>query len=371
MKLKKLACAVLACAAAVAMLAVPASAATVNATQKIELLSGAPIDKDGVQYESIGDTITPGQTVYFLLPGDAGKILGNSTNIRVNARRSTNAKYIGNISVVSKRLTSGSGYFTVPSGFGKNDGYSETNSVARNARNTYIAVELKDYTGEDELKIELDVSFTVRKSAANGYGFSYGTGTSSRKTGVSGAASKANPVFLSGDDFKTNGDKMTLRIQLYMGNNQVRNTDITILAGSAGQNIEPVAAEENTVTFEDRNDTLATLTYLASSNPDKFYAKLSTKWTSALLAKFENAEAFIYRFQDATIDSSSRAKLSINNPFDTEEVNPKKVYIYRVSTSGVLSNVTSSFTYDADEDAYTTKTRTIGTYVLSDTKIKL
>lgn len=358
----------LACAAVLTLASIP-TFATATAAKRIETLTGAPIDEDGVQYSDIGDTITPGQTIYFLLPGEAGKLLNNTTNIRVTTRKTQNAKFLGNISVVSKRLTTGSGSYSVPSGFAATDAYAATNTVTRNVRNNYIAVELKDYTGTEEVRIEFEVSFTVRKSAAKGYGFTYGTGKSALKSGYTGAASQENPIYIPASDFKTNGDKITLKAVLFIGNKQNSSPDITIQAGSAGQTIDPVAGEENTVTFEDRNNTLATLTYHASSNPEKFFAKLSTKWTSNLLTRFDDAEAFIWRFSAANIDSSSRATLALNNPFDEDSVDPFDVYIYTVDSNGVLKNVTSSFSYDEDEDTFSFKTRTLGTYIISDTKI--
>jgi len=115
---------------------------------------------------------------------------------------------------------------------------------------------------------------------------------------------------------------------------------------------------------------LATLTFKANDDPDKFYAKLSTKWTSALLAKFRNTDAVIRAFSPATIDSSSRATLALNNPFD-EDVDPEDVYIYALNSKGALVNATTSFTYNEDDDTFEIKTRTLTTYIISDVRVRI
>ena len=56
------------------------------------------------------------------------------------------------------------------------------------------------------------------------------------------------------------------------------------------------------------------------------------------------------------------------NPFGSQ-VDPEDVYIYLVSSTGKLTNVTDSFWYDEDEDAFLTRTRTLGTWVISDGKV--
>lgn len=371
MRLKQLAAAVLS-VAVVCSLAVPAAAAVTNPTLNIESLTGAPIDEDGVQYADMGTTVIPGQTIYFLLPGGSGKIFGNTDQVRVSVRKTRNSKYIDTVTVADKRLVSGTGSYTVPSGV-TDPNYFNTNAVPKSGRNTYLAVKLKDYTGADEIKVEMDVSFTVRKSSATGYGFTYGTGTSVVKDANNTAipATVGNPSVVDNANFKTSGDKLTLRAAFYIGNKQDSGEDVTISVGGAGKTVKPVANTENVINFDTSSDTIATLTFQASSNPSKFLARLSNTWTTTLLNKFKNTDAVIWRFSAANVDSSSRALLALKNPFDPDDVDPRNVYVYSVSASGVISNVTSSFTYDEDEDTFSTKVRSLGTYIISDKKVKV
>ena len=139
--------------------------------------------------------------------------------------------------------------------------------------------------------------------------------------------------------------------------------------GKNSTTVKPLKNEQNIVTFES-DGTMAILEFNANSNPEKFYAKLTTKWTSELLRTFRDTDAVIRKFSAATIPATSRAKLMLINPFDPDEIEPESIYIYQVNAKGGLSNVTSSFWYDADEDAFCTRTRTLGTWVLSNERVK-
>lgn len=359
---------------ALAALALPAAADTVNPTKELLSLSGAPIDKDGKQYAKTDDTVTPGQTVYFLLPGDAGKMLGNDRYVRMTTRKTRNSKYINQIYLTDRILTSKSGQtYSVPNGL-NNTYYYKTNDVKANARNTYVAVEIKDYTGAEEIRLDFDLNFTVRRDSSAGYGFRYGTGTTARNSLTPPAGSPAmaatvyNPWFLESANFKSSGDRITLTGRVYVGNKSTNGYDTSVTVGGAGKTIKIAAADDNFVSFDTKYDTIATLEFVGSSNPDDFIARLSTKWPSDLLSKFRNTDAVIWRFTAANIDCDSRAKLSLKNPFD-EDFNPKRAYIYSVDSRGVLRDVTKNFTYDSDEDVYYTRTRSLGIYVISDKKV--
>lgn len=351
------------------LLTVPAAAETITPFQYLKTLSGPPIDKDGKQYDAEA-AVTPGQTIYFLLPGDAGKMLGNDRNVRMTSRKTNNAKYINRIYLTDRILTSKKdATYTVPNGLTHKDYYT-TNSVKANARNTYVAVELKDYTGFDEIRVDFDLNFTVRRDSNTGYGFRYGTGTSTRKPNTASAANVYNPWFIENTRFKSSGDRMTLTGQIYVANKSTNGYDTSVTVGGAGKTIKIAPADNNFISFDTNYDTIATLEFVGSSNPEDFIARLSTKWPSDLLSKFRDTDAVIWRFTEASIDCDSRAQLSLRNPFDEDSrINPKRVYIYSVDSRGILRDVTRNFIYDSDEDIYTTRTRTLGIYIISDQKV--
>ena len=69
--------------------------------------------------------------------------------------------------------------YIVPSGI-TNNNYYATNAVKAYARHQYVAVEIKDYTGSEEIRLDFDLNFTVRRDSTTGYGFSYGVGRTDR-----------------------------------------------------------------------------------------------------------------------------------------------------------------------------------------------
>ncbi|MBE6904723.1 MAG: hypothetical protein E7476_00375 [Ruminococcaceae bacterium] len=336
---------------------VTAFAASVNTqTSNITALTGLPINENGKQVASAGDTIAPNQKIYYLIPPEAAKYLNDSKAFKLSVRKTTNGKYVSSVKLVEKKLLSGTGTnYYVPAGaaaINKNDA-ATYKTYAANARNTYLEIALKDTTSIDEFKVELTASFTARK-ANTSTGIQYAGGA---QFFGNTTANKINP-----------NDKLNLKVSFYMANDS-DSGDATVTVGEKGVVVKPDANSNNEIVFEG-SDTFATLTFKANDDPDKFYAKLSTKWTSALLAKFRNTDAVIRAFSPATIDSSSRATLALNNPFD-EDVDPEDVYIYALNSKGALVNATTSFTYNEDDDTFEIKTRTLTTYIISDVRVRI
>lgn len=338
---------------------VTAFATAVNTkTSDITALTGLPINENGKQVAAAGDSIAPNQKIYYLLPPEAAKYLNDSKAFKLSVRKTTNGKYVNSVKLVEKKLLSSSGTnYYVPAGSGAITTDPATyKTYAANARNTYLEVDLKDTTSTDEFKVELTASFTARKANA-GTGIQYAGGATQFFGNTASGENKINP-----------NDKLNLKISFYMANAS-DSGDTTVTVGEKGLIVKPDANSNNEIVFES-SDTFATLTFKASDDPKKFYAKLATKWPAALLAKFRNTDAVIRAFSPATVDSSSRATLALNNPFD-EDVDPEDVYIYSLNSKGVLVNATSSFTYNDDDDTFETKTRTLTTYIISDVKVKI
>ena len=134
----------------------------------------------------------------------------------------------------------------------------------------------------------------------------------------------------------------------------------------------PVSNDKNGVNW----DSVATLWFTADDDASKFYAKLSTKADAAVCARYPDAELYFRDFTGTpSISASSRATLTLLNPFsqeDSTQVNPQSCHIYTKDADGDLTDVTSLFTYlDTDEDGneidgWRIKTRTLGSYVISD-----
>ncbi len=134
----------------------------------------------------------------------------------------------------------------------------------------------------------------------------------------------------------------------------------------------PVSNDKNGVNW----DSVATLFFTADDDASKFYTKLSTKADDAVCQSFPDAELYFCDFSGSpAISAASRATLTLLNPFaqeDSPQVNPESCHIYTKDAEGELTDVTSLFTYlDTDEDGnevdgWRIKTRTLGSYVISD-----
>lgn len=338
-------------------LGVGASAAS---TTTIDLMkvSGQPIMDDGKQVlpaqttATPSDSIAPNQSIYFALPPSVASWLSNSSNFRMTSKKVTNSKLIKSIKLVEKRLSGANLNVYIPN---KANAAANISADFYNMnpanRQTYIEVALNDTTSEDEFKVAFSVTFSAKKAGTLTYA-PKGDGTTEPL---------ANLAI---------GDQLTLNGTFFVANKLVTSGDANISVGEKGMTVKPIGNEDNEITFES-NDTLATLYFRATNNPSKFYAKLSTKWSSALLAKFSDTNAVIRAFSTANIDCTSRATLALNNPFSSDDVDPSDVYIYAVSSKGVLSDATKNFTYNDDDDTFECLTRSLGTWIISDQKISL
>ena len=159
-------------------------------------------------------------------------------------------------------------------------------------------------------------------------------------------------------------------------NNAVTTTDgEDAMAGDGGAIWKPTKNEEQEYTWEDENNTLATLKYDSDDGQTKMYYKLSTKWDNAYYAEnFADQDAFLYDFiAGPSASSTSRATLSLRVPFVDEDGEltcaEDEIYVYEMNDDGTLADVSNKFTFmeDEDSDGYVlqTKLRELGTYVVA------
>lgn len=268
------------------------------------------------------ETVTPGNAYYILL-GDStafSEWATNSANARVSTKKIKNGSLIQSIGLVEKRLD--------------------------NTRKSYLQVTFKDNASADEIRVDFSVTFTAKKDMT-----------------------RATSIFNGSKFLLKRNETILLTSTLYVSNENVEGGDTTVSVGKTGAYVKPIGGETNEVIFEDSNDVIATLTFDAASNPSKFYAKVTTNWTTTTIKKFQNTDAVIRTFYPATVDSRSRARLALSNPYDTDRHDPTKVWIYSLDSKGVPTDISKSFKYNSDLDAYTTSIRTLGTYVISNVKI--
>ena len=186
--------------------------------------------------------------------------------------------------------------------------------------------------------------------------------------------------------FDTTIDKLPLTICLRDGftfnlefefwvNNAVTTTDgEDAMAGDGGAIWKPTKNEEQEYTWEDENNTLATLTYDSDDGQTKMYYKLSTKWDNAYYAEhFADQDAFLYDFiAGPSASSTSRATLQLRVPFVDEDDEltcaEDEIYVYEMDEEGNLTDISNKFTFTEDDSngyVLETKLRELGTYVVA------
>lgn len=176
------------------------------------------------------------------------------------------------------------------------------------------------------------------------------------------------PIYLA------DGFTFTMGFEFWV-NNAVTTTDgEDAMAGDGGAIWKPTKNEEQEYTWEDENNTLATLTYDSDDGQTKMYYKLSTKWDNAYYAEhFADQDAFLYDFiAGPSASSTSRATLQLRVPFVDEDDEltcaEDEIYVYEMDEEGNLTDISNKFTFTEDDSngyVLETKLRELGTYVVA------
>ena len=220
---------------------------------------------------------------------------------------------------------------------------------AGDARKWYVEIKIKDDMTDTEFKFNPEVSLTAKADIV--------LGSDTIKKGVKGTC----------DD-----------IVFWISNTGINEDDIDRTAGTGGEIFKPVKNEENTVLWEDENNTLATLTFDADSNVSKYYPKMSTKWDNVKYAElFADQDAFVRQWVGTpSISSTSRATLELNVPYIDEDdeltVDEDSIIVYEETADGELVDITAKGKFDWNDDdefVFTMKTRSLGTYIFAEAPV--
>ncbi|WP_101909819.1 hypothetical protein [Marasmitruncus massiliensis] len=226
-------------------------------------------------------------------------------------------------------------------------------TIFPNERENAIHVELNnDYT-DDDFKISPEITFTAKEDLT--------------KDGKE--AKEGETVTIA------KGSKFTIDFTAHVSNETRHTDDESFDAGTDGIVVKPEKDEDNTITWQDENDDIAKLEFEGDSDVNKYFPKLSTKWSDSDYAEnFAGQDAYIFDFVGhPTISATSRPLLTIYNPFYDEDedqltVPAEDVVVYEV-VDGSLVDVTDKFTAGQNDDGdevFTIKTRTLGTYIFAE-----
>ncbi|WP_195376623.1 hypothetical protein [Anaerotruncus rubiinfantis] len=289
-----------------------------------EFADDAYTDK-GVAITDLEAKLAPDQKIYFGFNDTINTFLNDEDAYKFKGDKgSDNSKMIESVKLVQKNLGGGAG------------------------RRWYVEVKVKDDMTDKEYKLSPEVVFTLKKDAEIG-----------------------------GEPYK-DGEKFRFYTVLWIGNTTDTTDDSDETAGTGGKMIKPVKNEENTITWEDENDTLATLTFDADSDVAKYFPKLSTKWDNVKYAElFADQDAFVRQWVGTpSISSTSRAVLELNVPYIDEDdeltVDEDSIIVYEETADGELIDITDKGTFDWNEDdeyVFTMKTRKLGTYIFAEAPV--
>lgn len=223
-----------------------------------------------------------------------------------------------------------------------------------NQRTAFLKVTLADSTTTSDLKTTGTITFKAKGNSS-----SY-TGSKAVKT-----------------DVWSSGNDVTIDYTFWINNVKKQNDD-NIDTGDRVY-FDPDDNEDNTLVW---GDDRAALFFEANDDASKFYARLQTKSDSEIYSTYAdpvNADLWFFDFVgNPTVPATSRATLTLGIPWDEDDdytPNPEDCFIYEKDADGNLTDVTSKFTYSEDNDGtteipgWTIKTRTLGTYVISDTEL--
>ena len=314
-------------------------------------------DNNGITYviENVGrdgsillDNIAPNQTFYIPLGIDLVSDIQTELNN-------------GGTATASQLVDDGLFKMSVDkSGNGKSLIKSITQISEKNVgdgRGSYLRVELNNSTTTEELKAQADITFKAKKTVN----------------------ASTNSKDYDGVNSWTSGEKAELRLTMWINNKGISGTDGDAELGE-GIYFDPESNDTNTLIW---GDDRAALAFESDDDAGKFYAKLSTKSHSEIYELYADpvdADLWFYDFVgNPTIPSTSRATLTLGIPWDDDDdyaPDPTACYIYRLESDGSITDVTDLFTYSDDNDAtgiegWSIKTRTLGTYMVSDTELEL
>ena len=245
-------------------------------------------------------------------------------------------------------------------------------SIKDIGRQTALEIKLQNDMTDADYKVNPTATFTAKKYIIlNDEAIAAGVLNVSKIDSYVDTEEEAKKV--EDKTYLAPGTKITLDIGNFYVNNTLEEGDQDWTAGTGGFIAKPVKNDDNEITWEDENDTIARLTFEGDSDVNKYYPKLSTKWDNADYAEnFKDTDAFFRSFVgNPTISATSRPVLELYNPFVNEDgedtVAVEDIVIYEV-VDGALVDVTAKFTAGENDDGdsvFTLKTRTLGTYIFS------
>ncbi|WP_101548089.1 MULTISPECIES: acid shock protein [Anaerotruncus] len=266
--------------------------------------------------------------------------------------------------------------------------------IADPSRTTAVTLNEKDFTDGDLWKVKFDKGGDNSKMIAKislsekNYGGDRGPWvkietkadytTDEFKIKPSMTLTAKDDITIGGVVRFVKGDKINVDFGTIYISNDEDPADQDYAAGTGGVVLKPTKNDDNEITWEDEQNTIAVLKFMGDDNQTKFFPKLSTKWEDADYAEyFADQDAFIFNFKgsvagETKISSTSRATLELYNPYyDSDEdeytVDPENCIVYQVQEDGTMAEAAFKVVENEDGDmVFQTKTRELGIYIIAE-----
>ena len=222
-------------------------------------------------------------------------------------------------------------------------------------RTHYLKFVLKDSYDTDEAKSTGTITFTAKNDLSD--------------------EEDAGSYVDEDTNYWEDDDEIAIDYTIWISNEEVEGSDGDADTGDSVY-FTPESNEDNVMVW---GDDRAALEFEADDDADSFYARLSTKSISSIYTDYGDpvgADLWFYDFVgNPTIPSTSRATLTLGIPWDEDDdyyPAPEDCYIYELDADGYLTDVTDQFTYsegDQEIDGWSTKTRQLKTYIVSDLEL--
>ena len=266
--------------------------------------------------------------------------------------------------------------------------------IANPSQTTAVTLDEKDFTDGDLWKVKFDKGGDNSKMIAKislsekNYGGDRGPWvkietkadytTDEFKIKPSMTLTAKDDITIGGVVRFVKGDKINVDFGTIYISNDEDPADQDYAAGTGGVVLKPTKNDDNEITWEDEQNTIAVLKFMGDDNQTKFFPKLSTKWEDADYAEyFADQDAFIFNFKgsvagETKISSTSRATLELYNPYyDSDEdeytVDPENCIVYQVQEDGTMAEAAFKVVENEDGDmVFQTKTRELGIYIIAE-----
>ncbi len=213
------------------------------------------------QVDPTNDLVQPDSTVWIALGGNSGVFTDKDLFKVKTDKGDDNAKLISKVSVAT----------------------STSDKYKTAGRQDSIKIEVKPVYDDGDYKFTPSVKFTAKEDKTVVPTF---YNVPEEKDGAGNVVRAKDTV--------NEGDYLQVDISFYMAN-VVQGADQDYNAGDGGVVLKPAKNDDNEITWEDENNTIATLKFAGDDNQTKFFPKLSTKWEDADYAEyFADQDAFIF-----------------------------------------------------------------------------